>query len=501
MRKQISILFFLKILKIPINLLLLSLTARYFGVSIDKDIWLLAFATITTLDLAIWGPINETFRTKFVFLKEKENDEYAIRKTQSLLFYFICFSILGIVIIVLFNTFFAHIIAPDYNESQLEILQKMLIYIAPALLFNQLMQIGISILNAYEIFFVAEISSFFSNILNIVLLILFVNQFGIYALAISYYISTLLLIFFILFYFYRKKIPLFKYRWNFKFDGFKMFFLFAIPFFLPYFFGQINTLLEKIFAAELGTGSVSILDFSNRVPMLLYSIILSVVTTIVVPTLSKYYIRSEKENFNSEFKKVFQLGILLIGLIIGFLMGGASAVVDFLYDKGSISQEQLTAISEMTILYAIALIGLFSYILFGMSLLASEKHKIYALMGMLTQILVVVLNFFCRPLLGIYTFPISIAVAHIFFAFLMSRAYPFKRELKLELFKYILFILVLSIVMFCTGKYIIIDNSLLKMACMGLLLCISAFGLSIVLKIEERKIALKAIKSKINIKS
>lgn len=497
MRKQISILFFLKLLKIPVNLLLLSLTARYFGVSIEKDIWLLAFATITTLDLAIWGPINETFRTKFVFLKEKENAEYAIKKTQSLLFYFTCFSVLGIILIVLFNVFFAQIIAPDYNAAQLEILQKMLIYVAPALLFNQLMQIGISILNAYEIFFVAEISSFFSNILNIVLLILFVNQFGIYALAISYYISTLLLIFFILFYFYRKKIPLFKYRWNFKFDGFKMFFLFAIPFFLPYFFGQINTLLEKIFAAELGTGSVSILDFSNRVPMLLYSIVLSVVTTIVVPTLSKYYIRSEKENFNTEFKKVFQLGILLIGLIIGFLMGGAPAVVDFLYNKGSISLEQLTAISEMTVLYAIALIGLFSYILFGMSLLASEKQKFYALMGMLTQVLVVALNFFCRPVLGIYTFPISIAVAHGFFAFLMSREYPFKKELKLELFKYIAFIFVLCLLMFGAGKYIIIDNSILKMVCMGVLLGVFAFGLSVVLKIEEREIAFKAIKNRI----
>ncbi|RXM66931.1 hypothetical protein BOQ60_03090 [Chryseobacterium sp. CH1] len=276
-----------------------------------------------------------------------------------------------------------------------------------------------------------------------------------------------------------------------------MFFLFAIPFFLPYFFGQINTLLEKIFAAELGSGSVSILDFSNRVPMLLYSIVLSVVTTVVVPTLSKYYIRSEKDSFNSEFKKVFHLGILLIGLIIAFLMGAAPAVIDFLYNKGSIAHEQLKTISEMTVLYAVALIGLFSYILFGMSLLASEKQKIYALMGMLTQILVVALNFFCRPLLGIYTFPVSIAVAHVFFAFLMSKSYPFKKELKLGLLKYIVFTIVLCLIMYCAGKYIIINNSLLKMICMGALLCVSAFGLSVVLKMEEREIAINAIRSRI----
>ncbi|RXM66930.1 lipid II flippase MurJ [Chryseobacterium sp. CH1] len=235
MRKQISILFLLKLLKIPVNLVLLSLTARYFGVSIEKDIWLLAFATITTLDLAIWGPINETFRTKFVFLKEKENDEYAIRKTQSLLFYFICFSVLGIVLIVLFNAFFARVIAPDYNVAQLEILQKMLIYVAPALLFNQLMQIGISILNAYEIFFVAEISSFCSNILNIALLILFVNQFGIYALVISYYISTLLLIFFILFYFYRKKYRSLNIAGTLNLMDSKCFFFLLFHFFCPIF--------------------------------------------------------------------------------------------------------------------------------------------------------------------------------------------------------------------------------------------------------------------------
>jgi hypothetical protein len=38
----------------------------HFGANDEKDGWILATAIYSTLGLAIWGPINETFRTKFV---------------------------------------------------------------------------------------------------------------------------------------------------------------------------------------------------------------------------------------------------------------------------------------------------------------------------------------------------------------------------------------------------------------------------------------------------
>ena len=40
--------------------------ANFFGVSKEKDVWLVAYTLIISIDLAIWGPLNDIFRTKFI---------------------------------------------------------------------------------------------------------------------------------------------------------------------------------------------------------------------------------------------------------------------------------------------------------------------------------------------------------------------------------------------------------------------------------------------------
>ena len=68
----------------------------------ERDVWLLVLAFITTINLAVWGPINETFRTKFIFLREKEGEVEALRRTASLLSFIVLGTILVSLVILLF---------------------------------------------------------------------------------------------------------------------------------------------------------------------------------------------------------------------------------------------------------------------------------------------------------------------------------------------------------------------------------------------------------------
>lgn len=495
MRKTASLLFILKFSKIPLNLFLLSLTAKYFGVSPEKDIWLLCFSTMAFIDAALWGPINETFRTKFIFIQEKENSKSAIHDTQSLLTYFIIFTLLLILLIVLYPNILIRIIGSSSSlASNAVLMKKMLILVAPVLLFNQLMQIGTSILNAYNVFYIPEISSFLSNILNIILLYLLVKDFGIYSLAFSYYVSTFILIGFIIFYIYKKDIPLFSTKWNFKFQGFKIFFLFALPFFVPYFFGQLNGIIEKILAAGIGVGVISSLDFANKVPSLMNGLIVSVLTSVLVPQLAKLFIRNESENYNEEFRKLFQIGILMVGLLLSFIIGCSSSIVDFLFNKGNIPPDTLHEIALLTILYSLSLLGIYFYIIFGMALLSSHQQKIYAFLGMFAQILVVLLNSTSLYLKSIYIFPVSVFISHCVIAIIMYKKYPFIGTLHLNFFKYLLFIIFLSSVMFVLGQQINFDNSLINILFIGSILFLLSFTGLFVFKLEEATLIRHIIK-------
>ena len=74
-----------RFVKIALSIFILTLSAKYFGVSVNMDIWIIVTAVISTINLSLWGPINETFRAKFVFMKEQEGEKSALLKTGSLL--------------------------------------------------------------------------------------------------------------------------------------------------------------------------------------------------------------------------------------------------------------------------------------------------------------------------------------------------------------------------------------------------------------------------------
>lgn len=426
MQKKSLYFLLLKLLKFPLGILTLSLTVRQFGVSLEMDSWLIALAGITTLGLALWGAVNETFRSRFVMLRETEGEDKVLEKVRSLLFYIAVVSLVGMVGIWNFPQVLANVFSTE-NLSSTEILLVMLQILAPYLLLNQCVLICTSILNAYEIYYIPEISSAISQIINIVLILLFAEELGIYVLVIALYISALLLLLFLLYKLYELKINIFQLSIP-NIAGFREFFLFSIPFFVPYFLGQLNGMVEKRMATNVGVGAVSVLDFSKRIPDILNGVIISMILTILVPTLTKFYVNNEKESYQKSFLETYQLGLFcLIGFVVFFFVG-ADDIFTLLYDGGKVSQKDMQKLVYIGKLYAISLFGVFSYIIFGMTMLSTNKGKIYALYGSLAQIISIIMNFCLVDYLGIVVFPITFFASHFISAIFMFSYYPYERE-------------------------------------------------------------------------
>ncbi|MDE1192044.1 MAG: lipid II flippase MurJ [Arachidicoccus sp.] len=454
MRKKSVLLFIFKILKLPLTLLTLSLTAKYFGVSLDKDVWLLASASIIMLDMAFWGPLNDIFRTKFIYLKEKDSELIALDATKSLLTYIFLGSLILVAFIEIYPFLFARVIAPTYNSKELSSLCSMLRLIAPILLINQSMLIGCSILNAYDSFYVPELASAISLLLNIVLLIFLHNTMGIYALVGALYISDMVLILFLVFNIKKKNIRIFN-NYSLNFSGFKIFFVFAFPLFLPYLVGQLNSMVERSLVSGLSIGAVSIIDFSRRIPDMVNNVITSVILTVLVPTLARLYVMNKKEQYEKDFIESYKLGILGIGMFIVFLCAGATYLIGFFYKSKSIPNADMLKIIQMSKLYACALLGIFSYVISGMSLLATGKNKLNALSGTMTQVLTIILNLLFVKRFGFYIFPLSMFIAHFSGAAFMFKFFPYSKKLIIyTTLRYYIFLIVLAIVTYWLGTII-----------------------------------------------
>lgn len=430
-----------------------SLTAHFFGVSIEKDTWLLSISIIIFIDLAIWGPVNETFRTKFIYLRNQEGELKALNKVKSLLFFITLISIVIIINLVLFPEIVINIFSSSYSQIQRAELTKMIKIVAPVLLFTQLSAILTSILNAYDSFITPEISAIATAIINIIVILIFAPYVGIYSLVISYYLSYILLLLLLLRQTSKLNINMYLSFKDLNFSDFKLFFIFALPFFFPYFFGQISTIIEKLLVSSIGIGNLSLIDYSRKFSDILNNVLTSVLVTILVPILSQNFIEKERKIFVSNFFQIFQLGMIFLSFIIPFFVLNSKIIVNIFFDMGKIDAIRLLEMSNLTVFYGLTSFSIFFYLIFGMALMTSNNRKKYAFWGIVAQVLSIIMNWSLIDYYGVYIFPISLFISHLLVGLIMCVSFPFKtKNFYFKVVKY------LSLLIFTMFLSLIINN-------------------------------------------
>jgi len=486
-RKKTIALAIFRLFRMGITIFTLSLSAKYFGISLERDSWILALGCITVIDLAVWGGIIETFRTKFIFIREKEGEVIALRSAFSLFFYTSAITILLSFIVFKFPHFFAGIIAPAYKGSQLLFIISLLKILAPSLMLTQITLLGTSVLNAYDSFYIPEILGTISGILNLLLIVILAPQIGIYSLAWAYYISLVLLVVLLLIEYRRKKITLLK-NASFKAKHALTFLLFALPYYLPYFLGQASALIEKSISGFLGPGTVSLLDYSRKFLDIPLSVLFSILSTITLPILSLKYAQRKLKEYIVEFNNIFQMGLLLIIIFIGFMLIGAKEVVSLLY-KG-LSMGDINQIANLARCYAVAFLGLYLYTMGGFSLLSTNKTKTSAVIVLFNQLGVITINLLLYKSLGTFVFPLSLFVCHFLSAVFMNRFTRVKSKSTLIIFgKYCFFgatfMLLISVFNYLLVHYLPINNALILIVVKTIFMFVLVIPLAAIFHLEE----------------
>lgn len=466
-KKITSILFILRIFRMSLSMVTLIFSAKYFGVSMERDVWILVTTFLITVCSAVWGPINETFRAKFVFIKEQEGEASALQKTLSLLGFIIGMTLLISLLILLFLYPITSFIVQHPTGESSRLFVSLLLLMLPTFLINELTNIGISILNAYEIYYVPEVVGATSSFLNVFIIVCFAPVIGIYSLAVAQYVAIVILLLVVVWKIYSLRIFHLRNLFKFRFSHISGYLLFALPFFFPYFVGQCNFLTEKWLAGVLGEGNISSLDYARQFTVVLQNVLSSILTTVMVPMLAKAYAQKDIKGFERITKENLTVCFAILGLSIPVLFGAASPLCEFFFLHGKVTTEALGVITILTRMYAVAFIGVLLYLVMGCTLLASDKGKHYALWGVLTQILILAANFILLPVCGIYIFPISVGVAHLLAAVVMS--FGVQAEIRKCLFgsvvKYSMVVVALSVCTFFFSHLHIGTTSFVSLVC------------------------------------
>ncbi len=415
--KTSLILLIMRVVQMALNIITVSLTAKFFGITMERDMWIYTNTLILTTIGMFWGPINEIFRAKFIFIKEDKGEDTALQCTSSLLgFVMLSVIVIGTAMMILSPNITDVLIADTGAKS---IFLKIFILLTPTLLIRESTLILTGLLNAYDVFYIPEYANIFSGVINIVMLLLLAPIIGIYSLLVSCYISLLILLIAVIYFVKRKKIHIIKGGLNLKPAYILPFVLFALPLYFPYFVGQLNEVVQNALANYLGQGTISVLNYSKQFPIIVQGIMSSVIATVMMPVLAKAF----KQNNQKEYINILNENILLYMTIYGLFaciaIGAASPMCRILFQYGKMSLEDVERVIFLTRLFTVAFFGVVLYMVFSITLLTTGRNRMYASIGTSTQIIVLLVNLSLVKSLGVIAFPLSYGLAHLLTAFLM----------------------------------------------------------------------------------
>lgn len=117
---------------------------------------------------------------------------------------------------------------------------------------------------------------------------------------------------------------------------------------------EISILIDKFIAAMLGTGIISILSYAERIPQMVFTILIASIVTVLYPLLVKAARKEQVEEKKDVTSSLEWSMVIVLPLTAGLILL-MPRIISVLYGIGSMSYGNLAAISATAGWYALAL--------------------------------------------------------------------------------------------------------------------------------------------------
>jgi putative peptidoglycan lipid II flippase len=247
------------------------------------------------------------------------------------------------------------IFAIGFNGDTFKLTVEFTKIIIVGALFMGTSSIFTSFLQAKENFTIPGLVGIPFNIIIIIAIILS-SKISIYILPIGTVIAMLSRLLF--------QMPsLFKYGYRYKFtiglkeDYIKKVIWLVGPVFIGVAVNQINTMVDRTLASTLLEGSISALNYANRLNSFVMGLFIMSIGTVIYPILSKLSANSDKESFiKTVYKSVNIVTLLVIPISIGAMVL-ATPIVSLLFERGAFDSRATDITAKALVFYSIGMVG------------------------------------------------------------------------------------------------------------------------------------------------
>lgn len=125
------------------------------------------------------------------------------------------------------------------------------------------------------------------------------------------------------------------------------------PVFIGVAVNQVNTMIDRTLASTLAEGSISALNYSNKLNGFIMALFIMSVTSVIYPVLSQLCSQDNKEKFNSiVVNSINSIILLIIPISIGAIVL-STPIVKLLFERGAFDGRATNMTSVALIMYSI----------------------------------------------------------------------------------------------------------------------------------------------------
>lgn len=348
------------------------LLAYKFGTSYIVDAYTIAISFPSIVFAVFASGIAESYIPAASGIKDGKERNYF---TSNIITITTIISIIIMIISMAFSSEIVGILAPGFSGESFELAKKLL-YIVVTML---PVMVVYNIYNGQLLYDERFIFTNFVNslVLNVLILISIVisSEKNPQMLGVGYVISYFVVLIMYISYSHRNT----SYRYSFcckpNDKNFSTLLNMAIPMGISLIAVQLNSLIDKALASSLGGGIIAALGYANKIQLLFYSLVTSVVMSICFPRISMHFSNKEYEKGKHYIEKAFLIatyaGIPVTAVLILF----STPVTQLLFERGNFSSNSTIVTAECLLFYAVGMVFYSYREIFSRVLVANRNQR------------------------------------------------------------------------------------------------------------------------------
>lgn len=334
-----------------------TIIAAFFGASRQLDAFLVAY-TLANLarQLLAEGALSATFVPIFSRALNRQGEERAKELGRQSLTLLIIAGSLVVLLGMILAPFLVFLIAPGFSGQESLLAISFTRRLFPFLLIISLSALVMGVLNSLGSFFVPAIAPAVSNVVFICITLIFHGKHGISALPIAVLAGGFFQFLVQWIWSNKKGFVLYPVKIDRGDDELRTMTRLFFPYVAGLSFNQLHPIISRVMGSFLEAGSISVLNYADRLLQLPLGLFVIAISQAVLPTLSKA--SSDKGEFAEIFGDSLKFSFFLILPISVLAVIFSSEAVNCVFYRGAFDDWAWRATSQSLAIYSLGMLGM-----------------------------------------------------------------------------------------------------------------------------------------------